>query len=215
MKLLLTSAGLSNQSIVNALEKLLGKSTRGVKLAFIPTAANVEPGDKSWMIADLNNYLKAGFEVDIVDISAISKDIWLPRLQETDVIFLGGGNTSHLMHWLKKSGLQDELTILLKTKIYGGISAGSCVAGPTIYNSVQNLFGEKYELEIKDGLNLVDFQIVPHLNSLYFEKIRIENLAETSKELVEAVYAIDDNSAVVVNDNKVEVISEGVWKKFN
>ena len=115
----------------------------------------------------------------------------------------------------KKSGLQDELTILLKTKIYGGISAGSCVAGPTIYNSVQNLFGEKYELEIKDGLNLVDFQIVPHLNSLYFEKIRIENLAETSKELVEAVYAIDDNSAVVVNDNKVEVISEGVWKKFN
>ena len=143
MKLLLTSAGLSNPSITKALERLLGKSTKGAKLAFIPTAANVESGDKSWMIEDLNNFQKAGFQVDIVDISAVPKDIWLPRLQEAEILFLGGGNTFHLMHWIKQSGLQDELPTLLKTRIYAGISAGSCIAGPTIYNSVQNLFEEK------------------------------------------------------------------------
>ena len=215
MKLLLTSAGLSNKSIINALEKLLGKSTKGVKLAFIPTAANVEAGDKSWMIEDLNNFQKAGFLVDIVDVSAVSKDVWLPRLQEAEVLFLGGGNTFHLMHWVKQSSLQDELPALLKTRVYAGISAGSCIAGPTIYNSVQNLFGEKYELEIKEGLNLVSFQIIPHLNSAYFKKIRKENLEVASKELTEPVYAIDDNSAVVVNENEVEVVSEGEWYKFN
>lgn len=215
MKLLLTSAGLSNNSIVKAIEILLGKPAKGVKLAFVPTAANVESGDKSWMIEDLNNFQKAGFQVDIVDISAVSKDVWLPRLQGVEVLFLGGGSTFHLMHWVKQSGLQDELPSLLKTRIYAGISAGSCIAGPTIYNSVQNLFGEKYELEIKDGLGLVNFQIIPHLNSPYFEKIRVENLEEASKALKESVYAIDDNSAVLVDNENIDVISEGEWKKFN
>jgi dipeptidase E len=215
MKLYLTSSGLSNPSLINAIEKLLGKSAKDVNLAFIPTAANVEPGEKSWMIEDLNNFKKAGFLVDIVDISAVSKDVWLPRLQKAEVFFLGGGNTFHLMHWVKQSGLQNELPNLLKTRIYAGISAGSCIAGPSIYNSVQNLFDEKYELKIKDGLNLVNFQIIPHLNSPYFEKIRKENLEVASKELSEPVYAIDDNSAIVVDEKNVEVVSEGEWVKYN
>lgn len=108
MKLLLSSAGLSNPSISKALEDLLGKPSKGVKLAFIPTAANVEPGDKSWMIDDLNNFRKAGFEVDIVDISALPKEDWLPRLSEAEVLFLGGGNTFHLMHWVKLAGLKEN-----------------------------------------------------------------------------------------------------------
>ena len=215
MKLLLTSSGLSNKSIVNALEILLEKSAKQVKLAFIPTAANVEPGDKSWMIDDLNNFLKAGLEVDIVDISALPKKIWLPRLESAEILFFGGGNTFHLMHWMKESGLIEILPELLKTRIYAGISAGSCIAGPTIYNSVQNLFGEEYELEIKEGLGLVDFQIIPHLNSPYFEKIRKENLETASKEIEESVYAIDDNSAIMVNEDEVKVISEGEWEKCN
>jgi len=215
MKLLLTSAGLSNPTIAKALEDLLGKTASGVKLAFIPTAANVEPGDKSWMIDDLNNFKKGGFEVDIVDISAIPREIWLPRLQEAEVLFLGGGNTFHLMHWVKQSGLQEELPELLKTRVYAGISAGSCIAGPTIYNSVQNLFGEKYELEIKDGLGLVNFHFIPHLNSPYFDKIREENLKEASKDLKESVYALDDSSALKVIDGKAEIVSEGKHLTFN
>jgi dipeptidase E len=215
MKLLLTSAGLSNPSISKALEDLLDKPIKGVKLSFIPTAANVEPGDKSWMIDDLNNFRKAGFEVDIVDISAVSKEIWLPRLKESEVIFLGGGNTFHLMYWVKQSGLQDELPELLKTRVYAGISAGSCIAGPTIFNSVQNLFDEEYELEIKEGLGLVDFQFIPHLNSPYFDKIREENLQEASKDIIEPIYALDDNSALKVTDGQVGIISEGKYLTYN
>lgn len=215
MKLLLTSAGLSNKSIVEALEQLLEKPAKGVKLVFIPTAANVEEGDKSWLIEDLNNCIKAGFEVDIVDISAISKSQWLPRLESAEVLLFGGGNTFHLMYWMKESGLVELLPMLLETRVYAGISAGSCITGSTIYNSVQNLFGEKYELEIKEGLNLVNFQTIPHLNSPYFEKIRKQNLEKAAEELKEPVYALDDNSAIVVNDTAVEVVSEGEWHKFN
>lgn len=215
MKLLLTSAGLSNPSIIKGLETLLEKPIKGSKLAFIPTAANVESGDKSWMISDLNNFINAGFEVDIVDISAVSKNIWLPRLQGADVLFTGGGNTFHLMHWVKQSGLQTELPDLLKTRIYAGISAGSCIAGPTIKNCVQDLFEEQYDIQIKDGLGLVEFQIIPHLNSPFFDKIRVEHIEKAAKNLTEPVYALDDNSALKINDKNIEVISEGTWKRFN
>src|SRR5690606_14733325 len=110
--------------------------------------------------------------VDIIDISALPKDIWLPRIKHANIVFVEGGNTFHLMHSFSTSGLAEEIGELLKTRVYVGVSAGSCVTGPTIYNSVQNLFGETYKLRIKEGLNLVDLQFVPHLNSNYFPKIR-------------------------------------------
>ncbi len=215
MKLLLTSSGLTNPSLISAVEDLLGKSAAGARLAFIPTAANVESGDKSWMIDDLYRCKNAGFEMDIVDISALSKEIWLPRLQSAEVLLLGGGNTFHLMHWVNKSGLQEELPELLQTKVYVGISAGSCIAGPTIFNSVQNLFGEKYELDVRDSLGLVNFHLIPHLNSPYFEKITEENLREASKDLAEPVYALDHDSAVKVVDDNVTVVGEGKYLVIN
>ena len=215
MRLFLSSAGLINPTLVNAFNKLVGIPNEKIHIAFIPTAANVETGDKDWLINDYTNLKKQNYIVDIVDISALPKKIWLPRIKDANVIFVGGGNTFHLMYWFEKSGLKELLPELIKTRVYAGISAGSCITGPTIYNSVQNLFGEKYELKIKKGLNLVNLQIIPHLNSPYFTKIREENLEVASKDLTEPVYAIDDDSAVIVDGDKIEIVSEGKWKKFN
>lgn len=216
MKLFLSSAGLSNETLAQAFISLVGKEAKDIKVAFIPTAANVEPGDKGWLIDDYVNLRKIGVgELDIVDISSIEQDYWLPRIESSDVLFLGGGNTFHLMHWVEKSGLQGLLPTLLKSKVYAGISAGSCIAGPSVYNSVQNLFDEKYELKIEKGLDLVDFQFIPHLNSPYFDKIREDNLEIAAKDLTEPVYALDDNSAIVVNGDDLNVVSTGVWKKYN
>lgn len=215
MKLFLTSAGLSNKTLVDTFNDLVELPAEKIHIAFIPTAANVESGDKDWLINDYTNLKKQNYIVDIVDISALPKETWLPRIKEANVIFVGGGNTFHLMHWLEKSGLKELLPELIKTRVYAGISAGSCIAGPTIFNSVQNLFGEKYDLKIKEGMGLVNLQIIPHLNSPYFTKIREENLEVASKDLKEPVYAIDDDSAIVVNNDEIKVVSEGKWRKFN
>jgi len=215
MKLFLSSAGLSNPKLVQAFENLVRLPKDQIKIAYIPTAANIEAGDKGWLINDLINLKKAGYSVDIVDISAIPIEIWQPRFEAVNALFFGGGNNFHLMHWVEKSGLKTMLPNLLKTRVYAGISAGSCIAGPTLFNSVQNLFGEKYNLKIEKGLGLVNFQVIPHLNSEYFPMIRLENLSVASKGISEPVYAIDDNSAVIVNKDKIEVVSNGKWGKFN
>lgn len=217
MKLLLTSAGLFNQSIVNALLDLAGKPFSELNLVIIPTAANVEIGDKDWLINDYINCKKQGFKsIDIVDISALPKSMWLPRIEAADVLLFEGGNTIHLMHWIKVSGLEEILPEILKSRIFVGISAGSMVACKNLdLSTSERLYAEVPESSDKnESLGYVDFLIKPHLNSPYFPNVNLEALDEISKKYSDAIYAIDDNSAIKVNNDEVVVVSEGIWKKF-
>lgn len=53
MKLLLTSNGISNPSIAQALLELLNKTLGETTVVFVPTASTIETGDKKWVIDDL------------------------------------------------------------------------------------------------------------------------------------------------------------------
>ena len=211
---MLTSAGIRNESLRNTLKKLVGDVK--IKIAFIPTAANVEEGDKDWLINDLVNCKKFG-EVDIVDISALPKDKWLPRLEWANVIFVGGGNTTYLMECVRKFGLADEIENLLKTRVYVGISAGSLILSDSIQASSEYLF-KVYGDEVRDpprGLGLVNFHVRPHFGSAHFPKLTKENLEKVFEDSDLDAYVLDDESGVVWIDGKVEVVSEGKWIKFD
>jgi len=217
MKLLLTSAGLTNTTIVKALDELVGKPLDQLKVAFIPTAANLEEGDKGWLIDDLRRLSFLNFkEIDIVDISALPKEVWLERLKSADIFFVEGGNTYHLMYWFNKSGLSEALPELLKTRVYIGVSAGTMVVNPTIIHSYnEKPLSQKINKDNSDkGLGFVDFMIEPHLNSPWFPEMTLENLTQKLEEYPYSVYTLDDNSAIKINGDKLEVISEGVWKLF-
>lgn len=218
MKLLLTSAGITNKSLSDALLELTGKPFSELNVAFIPTAANVEKGDKFWVIDDLVSLKNLGFkQIDIVDISALPKDVWLPRLEESDVIYVEGENNFHLMRWIEKSGLGEALPELLKTRVYIGVSAGSMVMCPNNDLSMsERLWSEEVgEYDKDEALGYVDFLIRPHLNSSYFPNVNLENFEKISKEIPETFYAIDDQTAIKIINGEMKIVSEGVWKKFN
>jgi dipeptidase E len=218
MKLLLTSGGLENNSIIKALHDLLQKPFEESKVAFIPTASNLESGDKKdWLIADLIQLKDLKFNsIDIVDVSALPKEIWIKRLKDVDIIYVEGGNTYHLMYWFNKSGLSKILPKLLKTKIYIGASAGSLVVTPSILNShaEKALTKEIGEIIYNNGLCYVDFMIEPHINSSWCPELTFENLEKRSKKYKYSIYAIDDETAIKIDGDKLEVVSQGVWKKF-
>lgn len=218
MKLLLTSGGITNKSIANALFELVEKKPEETKVVFIPTASNVEIGDKKWLINDLVNLQKCNFEeIDIADISAVDEKIWRPKLEKADVLFFEGGNTYHLMDWINKSGLKNILPVLLKTKVYVGVSAGSMVTNKNLALKISQIIYEE-DLDKSSeiaGLNYVDFYFLPHLNSPHFPQANKENIEKISKEFNVPVYALDDQSALKVIDGAAEVISEGEWFKFN
>lgn len=218
MKLLLTSAGITNDKIAKALFELTGKKPEEITVAFIPTASNAEIGDKDWLISDLINLKKQHFgSIEITDISAIDEQIWKPSLERADILYFEGGNTYHLMRWLERSGLSGSLVDLLQNKVYVGVSAGSMVTSPDLALKLSQVIYEEdmIETEVLEGLGLVDFYFLPHLNSEWFKKVRKENIEKVGKEMNRKIYALDDQSALKIDGDVLEVVGEGEWFMVN
>ena len=221
MKLLLTSGGITNKSMEKEIFALTKKSPSKLRVAFIPTAANVEDGDKRWLAEDLQSLIEMGVgTIDVVDISAVPRDIWEKRLKKADILEFGGGNTFHLLYWIKKSGLGGILKNLLKTRLYIGISAGSIVTNPTLLLSRKEPLDPQFYSEeigwVQDdtGLNFVDFYIRPHFNNPHFRDITYENIKKRSEGINAPVYLIDDQTAISVNGKKIRVVSKGTYHIF-
>lgn len=218
MKLLLTSGGITNKSIAKALFDLVGKRPSETSIAFIPTAANVARGDMGWFAKNIFEIYSLGLKFfDVVDISAVPKSIWLPKLEAADVLFFSGGNTLHLVRWLNESGLKDLLPELLKTRVYAGVSAGSICVSKTLElsgSAKAGYYKEQFGYETNEGLGYVDFFVRPHLNKPGKEGWSKETLEEIAKR-ISPIYALDDQSAVKVVDGKVEIVSEGEYIVFN
>lgn len=212
MKLLLTSDGLTNKSITDAFLELAGKPFDELRLVDIITAANMEKGDKTWLIDGLNQLKELGFaSVDILDIAAIPRDIWQPRLNDADVLLFGGGNTFYLLDWINKSGLRELLPEMLKHKIYMGISAGSIVACNDISLAGWAKEWDENIVGLKDfkGLGLVDFIVSPHYVPEH-EAIIKENKHKVPCPLV----ALTDLQAISIENGNVKFIGPGEFKKF-
>ncbi|MFZ1249009.1 MAG: Type 1 glutamine amidotransferase-like domain-containing protein [Candidatus Saccharimonadales bacterium] len=211
MKLLLTSGGLRNTELKKALLELTGTPASKIKMAFIPSAMHVEVGDKSWVVDQLH-YLKEMniAQLDIVDIAAIAREVWLPRLQESNVIFVNGGNTTFLMKCFNESGLTKEIPSLLDSRVYVGVSAGSYIATPdTRLNSDENS-------ETLDALGLVEFGIQAHLNSPQFPLAKDEKtIRKRLQNCPYTVHALDDQTGIKINGNTFEFVGTGEHITFN
>jgi len=231
MKLLLTSNGLSNPTIANAIEELVSKPRKQTKIAFIPNAGfpvdDFKHESRSWLVNDLYRIKEFCGFIDIVSLVDLTKEQIIERLEYADVIFVGGGNAFYLSYCMQKVGLFDELPRLLETRVYGGISAGSMIATQslrTASGAIKNrnkFYDEEYDEMGPKGhsagrsAKLVNFVVRPHFNSKSFPNIRGDFLKEIAKDVKVPLYAIDDDSAVKVINDKVEVVSEGEWKLYN
>src|SRR4051812_34408430 len=124
MKLLLTSAGIVNDSIAKVLFDMAGKKPENLKVAFIPTAANVEEGNKvEWFFRQYEDLRRIGITwIDMVDFADSDVD-WQARLDGCDVLYLTGGNTFYLLDQIRKHDFGDYLEKALASKVYVGGSA--------------------------------------------------------------------------------------------
>jgi len=220
MKLLLTSAGISNLSIRNTLVDLLGKPIAEASALFIPTAIYGIAGGTDIISKVICGSLGDPFcqlewkSLGILELTAlptIKQNIWLPALQQTDALLVGGGDCQYLCHWMQQSGLADLLPSLLHKIVYVGLSAGSMIM--TSYGTTYG--NHLLPPETDKALNFVDFAIHPHLDYESFPDNSMANLQKLSATLPMPSYAIDDQTAIKVIDGVVEVVSEGNWKLFN
>lgn len=206
MKLLLTSSGLADDGSRRALAELAGRPLTELRAAVVPTASNVIAGDKRWLVGDYVNLYEAGLaSVDVVDVSALEPEQWRPRLEEADVLVVTGGDTTHLLRWLRRSGLADVLADLLATRVYVGLSAGSMVTGPHLRLSRS----ARPEPDDTRGLGLVDLLVLPHLGAPHVAGVQEADAYAVTEGLEHPTYALADGCSVVVDGDDVRVVGEG------
>jgi len=218
MKLLLTSAGINNASIRTALVDLLGKPIAESSALFIPTATYAMGGPASaWRMITghaSTPLCELGWKsmgvLELTALPSIDEEHWLPAVQETDALLVGGGDVFYLGYWMQQSGLANLLPSL-REAVYVGVSAGSLVMGPQI--------GEYFEgWKPPDGgdnaLGIVDFSLFPHLDNENMPDFSMAGAEEWAAGLRVPGYAIDDQTAIKVTGGTVEVVSEGHWKLF-
>jgi len=222
MKLLLTSAGIKNTSIHDALVGLLGKPIPDSNALCIPTAGYGHPEvspDLAWRFISGQEprcpMTELGWKslgvLELTALPSIEKERWVPWLEETDVLLVNGGDSLYLCHWMQQSGLVELLPSLPNT-VWVGLSAGSMVMTPRI--------GEDFvrwqpPTGGDSALGIVDFSICPHVvedeslpgNTMGFAERWAAGIAGPA-------YAIDDETAIGVVDGTVDVVSEGHWKLF-
>ena len=222
MKLLLTSAGIKNASIQDALVDLLGKPIGDASALCIPTAMYghpwVGPGEKAWQFISGREpecpMCELGWKslgvLELTALPSIDDERWVPLVEETDVLLASGGDALYLCHWMRRSGLANLLPSLDET-VWVGLSAGSMVMTPRIGD---DFVGWKPPGGGDGTLGLVDFAIFPHVDHPELSENTMANAEKWAAGVQVPGYAIDDETAIRVTDGQVEVVSEGHWKLF-
>jgi dipeptidase E len=221
MKLLLTSAGIKNPSIHTALVDLLGKPIAESTALCIPTASYGHPmagPGAAWRFISGNEpecpMCELGWKslgvLELTALPSIDKALWVPMVQETDVLLVNGGDPLYLCYWMRQSGLADLLPSLRET-VWVGLSAGSMVMAPRIG---EFFVGWTPPTGGDETLGLVDFSIFPHLEHPDLPHNTMANAERWAAGMSVPAYAIDDETAIKVVDGTVEVISEGQWKRL-
>ena len=217
MKLLLTSAGVKNASIHNALLDLLGKPIAESSALCIPTATYAMSGGANLAFRFITGQAttpmcelgwKSVGVLELTALPSIDKDIWVPMLQETDVLLVNGGDPLYLCYWMRQSGVADLLPSLRET-VYVGLSAGSMIMAPRIG---EDFVGWRPPTGGDETLGIVDFAMFPHLDHEMLPENTLANAEKWAAGMRVPAYAIDDETAIKVSDGTVEVVSEGHWQ---
>ncbi|WP_298736988.1 Type 1 glutamine amidotransferase-like domain-containing protein [uncultured Chitinophaga sp.] len=148
--------------------------------------------------------------LELTALPSIKRELWVPMLEATDALLVGGGDCQYLCYWMQQSGLTDQLPSLLKKMVYVGLSAGSMIL--TRYGTTYN--NHTLPAESPKSLGLLDFALHPHLDHEWFPENSLANIEKLAATLPMRSYAIDDQTAIKVSDDVIEVISEGHWKSL-
>ena len=219
VKLLLTSSGLSNETLRDALRDLLGKPFQAANIVYVPTASVAEPGDHGWLVAELS--LLHGLdwrEFDILELNGLPRQMVLERLRHADVIYVAGGSHYHLARSITGNGLAEGFLEALESRVYVGVSAGSMIFSRNLTDHSADVLGDAADLQVLGATTVeppfgaFDWYLKPHLYSPDFPD-RDDAWADRIAARADfPIYFVDDETAVRVVDDRVDVISEGRWR---
>ena len=183
------------------------KKQLGKHVLFIPTSGNVEEY-RGYIDEALQTFADLGFQVEILDISACDRETAQAKIFQSKLLYVSGGNTFYLLQELKKK----QLLSLIKEQIadgmvYVGESAGAIITAKDIdYNKLMDDKSVAEELSNTEGLNEVDFYVLPHLGEEPFVESAQDTLDTYSDQLY--LLSLNNRQAVLVEGEEVKVLED-------
>lgn len=208
MKLYLSSIGIPTPE---DLSRLLGKPLSETKVALIPNAKDYY-SERAWNYISnrrIGYMSEFGMNTDVVNLKEFNmpSDL-ITKLSDYDLIWASGGNTFILRYEMHRSGFDEAIRQLLANGIvYGGDSAGALVAGMSI-NGIESADEPEFAEEIiNNGIGLVPFSILPHVDNVEFDEVvPAFNRLHQDEEIIE----LKDSQAVIFENSTHRIIDSQV-----
>ena len=156
----------------------------------------------SYYDAMKNIYKSLGCECQYLKKKNIinNRDIVENKINNADIIYIGGGDTIKLLDELKEYNLTHLfIEAANNNKVIAGISAGAIMWCKEGYSDSLKLRGESDKYDFINGLGYLDIIFSPH-HSL--EKYN-EMIGEIDERIV---YSLENNTALKIIDNDISVI---------
>jgi dipeptidase E len=219
-RFLLTSSGITNPTLQQALAELLGRPFAEAAVVYIPTAALADPGDHAWLLGAMNRVHALGWrEFDVLDLNGLPPHVVADRLRHADVVYVEGGNHYHLARSVTRNGLADVFLQALETRVYVGVSAGSMIFSRHLTTHSAEVIGDVADLHLLDvdtiepPFGLFDWYVKPHLHSPDFPE-RDDAWADRITARADfPIWFIDDDTAIRIRGDALDVVSEGSWRR--
>lgn len=181
------------------------KPLEELRVLCITTAANVYNADnKAWLYEEMRGLSSMGIRLNEYDIQGKDKNDVAFAIQDSDAVYVTGGNTYYLMEQMQKCSFKPTICSHLENGgFYIGSSAGTVVVCPTI-----DFIGDMDDSTVASltdfsGLGLIDFNIMPHMDHPKYS-VKARNAIEKDKS--EALFlGLRDDQAVFIEDNSMQV----------
>ncbi|MEB3025467.1 MULTISPECIES: Type 1 glutamine amidotransferase-like domain-containing protein [unclassified Parvimonas] len=185
---------------------LIKEEIENKKVVFIPTAS-INEGYTGYVGSARKLFKKMGANLTEIDISKEDFKTIEAVFEETDIIYFTGGNSFFLIDQLRKTGVDKLLKKELKKgKLMIGESAGSVICAPSIsYIEIMDEKPEDYSQFDDNGLNLIDFYVLPHYLTSPFKKITATILKKFSDL---KICPINNHQAIMVNGKESKIIEK-------
>ncbi|MBF1295525.1 Type 1 glutamine amidotransferase-like domain-containing protein [Parvimonas micra] len=185
---------------------LIKEEIENKKVVFIPTAS-INEGYTGYVGSARKLFKKMGANLTEIDISKEDFKTIEAVFEETDIIYFTGGNSFFLIDQLRKTGVDKLLKKELKKgKLMIGESAGSVICAPSIsYIEIMDEKPEDYSQIDDNGLNLIDFYVLPHYLTSPFKKITATILKKFSDL---KICPINNHQAIMVNGKESKIIEK-------
>ena len=175
---------------------------------FIPTASK----DAEAYIEVINNlYENLGCTTDTLYLSnvEVNKEEVNQKIENADIIYVGGGNTSYMMEvWRQYSVDKALIRAYTSGKVLSGLSAGSIcwfIAGHSDSEFIEGVERPKHKW-VK-GLGIIPYLHCPH----YDEPERADFDEFFAGQVADAI-AIENQVAIVWENNEIKVIKSNTDK---